>query len=193
MARDEFISDKLFGMQERLKQNYEQFHSRENTAAESPKEPESAADTAVTPVETKETTPANLRYMPSIDKGGKDADSKKRRELEGKIIHELAKAECRLELLEKKCAELKKYHTTLKESREKLLAMAESGDNSALDSLQSGFYLASGRWQAFESDEKQAAPVKTETVSTRGSAFILAGAIISGCIILSTVLLALFA
>ncbi|MBQ4330103.1 MAG: hypothetical protein IJC27_10315 [Lentisphaeria bacterium] len=191
MARDEFIGDKLLDMQERLKQNYEQFHRKGNDSAGTEKE--SVPENSVPQPAAKETTPASLRYMPSLNKGSDDADSKKRRELEGRIIHELAKAECRLELLERKCAELKKYHSVLKEYHEKLLAKAESGDTAALDSLLSGFHLASGRWQAFENDEKTTAPVKSETVSTRGSAFILAGAIIAGCIILSIVLAALFA
>ena len=191
MARDEFISDKLLGMQDRFKQNYEQFHRKENNTCQS--ENNTPSDKAVEPEKKSEATPVNLRYMPSLNKNSGDADSKKRRELEGKVIHELAKAECSLELLEKKFTELKKYHSFLKTSHEKLLDMAESEDNSNLNSLQSEFYLASGRWQAFESGEKQTAPMKTETVSTKGSAFIVAGAIVVGCIILSTVLAALFA
>ena len=72
--------------------------------------------------------------------------------------------------------------------------MADDGDYSKLESLSAGYYAASGRWQAFETFEASSnvSAAKNAEKSDSFGAWLIAGAIIAGCIILSAVLLILF-
>ena len=110
------------------------------------------------------------------------------------MIHNLAYSESTLDLLEKKVAELKKFHGVLKKSHETLLQMADNGDYSKLDEINAGYYAAHGRWQAFEAAENGSKVPLTKNAERSGSrgAFMISGAIVAGCIILSAILLILF-
>ena len=215
MARKEYISDHLVNMREHLKRNYEKFHQnasaahpgdvaeKEDVPAENPvswDEPSAdippAEKKIEEPVEKSSGTPVNLRYMPSIRKGSaNDASVRARRELEGKVIRDLNMSETKIQLLEQKLAETKQFHQVLKSTHEELLKIAESEDSSALNMLQAKYYAASGRWQAFESSENQSAvssgSVQNGGIGTR-EIWILAGAILAGCAILSLVLMGIF-
>lgn len=215
MARKEYISDHLVNMREHLKRNYEKFHQnaaaahsgdvaeKEDAPVENPvswDDPSADAPPAEKkieePVEKSSGTPANLRYMPSIRKGSaNDASVRARRELEGKVIRDLNMSETRIQLLEQKLAELEQFHQVLKSTHEELLKIAESDDTSALNMLQAKYYAASGRWQAFESAENISS-VSQESVSSSGigtkDIWIIAGAILAGCVILSLVLVGIF-
>ena len=202
MARDEFISDRLVNMREHLKRNYKKLHSdiSGETSGESDEilyEKSVDVQPEKEEISPKTESPVNLRYMPSISKRNGDENVLRRfRELEGKVIHDLTYSESALELLEKRVAELKKFHGVLKVSHETLLKMAEDGDYSKLDELNSGYYSACGRWQAFEgvesADNISKASKSAEKSDSCGS-WIISGAIIAGCIIVSAVLLILFA
>lgn len=214
MARKEYISDHLVNMREHLKRNYEKFHQNAAAHSNDDSDPESVPaengvswdDSAVgqAAVENKTDeaknaapeTPANLRYMPSIRKGsGNDAAVRERRELEGKVIRDLNLSETRIRLLEQKLAETKQFHQVLKNTHEELLKIAESEDASALNMLQAKYHAASGRWQAFESPENLSA-FSPRTIPSNGigprEMWILAGAILGGCVILSLVLVGIF-
>ncbi len=211
MARKEYISDHLVDMRDHLKRHYEQFHQKEgaensaaapgdglesspsnlpgNTWQEVPEKKENDS------LPGKDETPANLRYMPSLRKSGDDALARERRELEGRVIHDLAECEYRMAMADNELAELKKFYAVLQNAHGELLKMAESGDHDQLRALQAKYYAANGRWQALESGSRDNSGKTAVIAGEAGgikAALILSGAIVAGCIIVSLVLIGLF-
>ncbi len=197
MLRKAYISDHLIDMRDRLQRNYEKLHQNSNVAGKD------TADTAKNPEPEKVEIPENtvnsgnvkLRYMPSIRKvnGIEHKNARERRELEGRVIHDLAESECELELIEQELLEVRQFNSILKKTHAKLMEIAESSDAIDLAPLQAEYFAASGRRNAFSRKQNREEKILTgySRTDNRGN-WIVAGAIILSGALVSLVLLGIF-
>ena len=177
MSRDNFISDHLVDMRAQLRDSYENFHQN--------REPEHSEHEKTQVPETAATEEPVGKYLPTIRKSNENSDAdRERRDLEGRIIHDLAAVDRERELLQEQLAELEKFAEVLADSREKL----ESPD---FNQVRLNYFSARGRWIA---GEKPAATAGA-TVQSAGpnwGPYWIAGAVIAGSIIVALVLIGLF-
>lgn len=192
MSRKAYISDHLLYMGDRLKRNYEKLHQNNNdTAAD-------AADSSNEnePEKVDHSEAPKKHYLPSIRKnnGIEHKNDRERRELEGRVIHDLAQSECELDLLQNELDEVRKFNLVLKKTHARLMEIAESQEQIDLAPLQAEYFAASGRRKAFA--KNIIAPsdntVFESTERSNLGNWIIAGAIIASGAIVSLVLLGIF-
>jgi len=197
MSRKAYISDHLIDMRDRLQRNYEKVHH--NSEAKKDEIPDDSVknNDVATAAEKKENdiSDAQKRYMPSIRRSNsvERKNDRERRELEGRVIHDLTKSECELELLQNELDEVRKYNSLLKKIHSELMTIAESTETVDLTPLQSEYFAASGRRNAFMRHQTASAPPVPEyQKSGNGGQWLIAGAIILSGAIVSMVLLGIF-
>lgn len=188
MSRKAYISDHLIYMGDRLQRNYEKLHANgESAGSETTQQlpgSSGAADDGV-----------KKHFLPSLRKKNvpERKNDRERRELEGRVIHDLAKSECELELLQKELNEVQNFYNTLEKTYARLMEIAESSETFDLAPLQAEYFAASGRRQAFAKNQPAMdnIPEIYPRYSNSGN-WIVAGAIIVSGIIVSLVLLGIF-
>ena len=164
MSRDNFISDHLVDMR---------FHHQEH---EENAEPEAAPAPK---------TPDAEKYLPTIRRTAENGDSdRERRDLEGRIIHDLAALDREREFLQTKLAELEKFSGVLTDARSRL-------EHEDVRRIAPEYFAAHGRWSAF--DRPDAAPAAPESFRAEGrGAYWVAGAVLAGSVIVALALIAVF-
>ena len=191
MSRKAFISDHLLNMREHLQKNYEKFHQNEAIS--------SIGDANCQPQKTQ-LIPAEAKagetrvYLPGINKkSAYSPEDREKRELEGRILHDLSQTDCELELLKNKIAELKKFNTLLKELHQKLQSDSGQQDKN-IRQYSSEYFLASGRWRAFSGSLTQFSDPRSNDISPfwRPGYLLVAGAVLLSTIIISLVLVGIF-
>lgn len=202
MSRKAYISDHLLDMRDHLKRNYEKLH-QESSGSPAPVTdgiPQESAKTspgeAVTGERKNVEQSARMRYMPSIRKNNvpERKNDRERRELEGRVIHDLAWTECELELMDKKLEELRRFNAVLKQEHARLMEIAESSETVDLAPLQAEYFAAGGRWKAFAQDSTPnniEVPFPQNSVYKAGYWWVVAAILLSAGII-SVALLNIF-
>jgi len=189
MSRKDFISDQLVDMRSQLRDSYTSYH--QNRASR---------DAAATPQDTPETataketakTPAveNIsagKYLPSMQNtNDRSANARERRELEGRIIHDLAAIDREREKLQTKLEELEKFAGVLKSSRQEIT----TGD---IGKIGRDYFAASGRWSAFDERYEKSVTANAPTGGfDRKGFWIVAGAVLLGSLIVAFALIKSF-
>ena len=197
MSRKAYISDHLIDMRDRLQRNYEKLHQTSDIAekevSDAAKNPE--PENVAIPENTVDSNSVKVRYMPSIRKanGVERKNDRERRELEGRVIHDLAQSESELELIEQELLEVRQFNNILKKTHAKLMEIAESSDTVDLAPLQAEYFAASGRRNAFargHNREEKTLPDYSRP-DNRGNWIVASAIILSGALV-SLVLLGIF-
>jgi hypothetical protein len=191
MPRKDFISNRWGDMREQLRDSYTSYHQKKsdlnNTEhpelqidPENVPETDSPMDAVEHPVET------DRRKNPSFSAEINSVNERERRELEGRIAHDLAELDSRQELLEHEMAELRRFREILNDTRNNLF----SGD---FNKFRLNYFAARGRWNAFESNTPAFAQSESATPAEGRGAYWIAGAVLVSSVIMALTLVALFA
>lgn len=168
MSRDNFISDHLVDMR---------FHRQEPEAAP-------AEETTPEPAPAKE-APDPAKYLPSLRHAAENDDlDRERRDLEGRIIHDLAALDREREILQTKLAELEKFSEVLTDARSRL-------EHDDVRKIAPEYFAARGRWSAFDRENPEAVAESAPRAEGRG-AYWIAGAVLVGSVIVALALIAVF-
>ena len=193
MSKDKYISDHLVDMRDHLKRNYEKLHAdgtAESPEADNPLEKRVSDSDPVSAV-----TEQQVKRLPSIRNVSDTPVDRERRELEGKVLHDLNLVETQLGLLKQQLAEAERFYTVLSREYGELQELSGRDDRGALARLQLEYFAASGRNKAFFTDhsgKSGLSPVENTHSSNRGN-YLVAGAIILGSILVSAAMFCLFA
>ncbi len=197
MSRKDFISDHLVDMRKQLSDSYETYHQEKaarNAAPVAPAAPAAAPE----PEEKKEsppaaavqkehvvqaTVPAAGKYLPAI-RDEKLANEREWRDLEGRIIHDLAAVECRKNMLQQELDELERFAAILESSRKSI-------GKENISKVMQDYFAARGRWSAFDSGVNVSPEPPSPAADFRGMYWV-AGAVFSGSLIVALVLVGLF-
>ena len=194
MSRKDFISDHLVDMRKQLSDSYETYHQEKAARNAAPPVP---AAPAVAPEEKKESSPvaavqeehaarspapAAEKYLPAI-RDEKLANERDWRELEGRIIHDLAAVECRKNMLQQELGELERFAAVLETSRGNI-------GKENISKVMQEYFAARGRWSAFDSGVS-VSPESSPATDFRGMYWV-AGAVFAGSLIVALVLIGLF-
>lgn len=189
MSRKDFISDHLVDMRKQLRDSYENFHQEKasrNSAEASSAAP--VADVSATKQEIQQpaapvkTISAADKYLPSI-RETKMENEREWRELEGRILHDIAATDSQREMLQQKLAELEKFAAVLHLARKRI------GEEN-IAKVQQEYFSARGRWSSFDCGSN-ILPEKDSVVNSRGD-FFISGAIVAGSLIIALVMIGLF-
>lgn len=195
MSGKVYINDSLIKMRDRLRQNYEDLHRDQIADPDAEVPPVVPAESAQAPQQPRAEV-APERRLPSIRRAGAESPGEReRRELEGRIIHDLAETECEIGLLKNKLSELEKFRDVLQKEHDLLLKMAETGDDARLSAIRNEYFAAGGRRQAFVGEHggaSERAAAEAAPASDRWQAMLIAGAVLAGSIIVALVMVGLF-
>ena len=140
MPRSDYISDNLVNIRDRLKQNYAK------AAEAAPEPPEAAAGTPA---------PAPLSARtPALPRSGRNEELERaRRDLEGRLLRDIAATGAELELERARRQELEKFLAVLNRSHTEFRQLGDSSDPEfarKLERLRGEYFQAAGRISAFE-------------------------------------------
>lgn len=167
MSRDNFISDHLVDMR---------FHHQEHEAA--------TAEETPGPAPAKE-APDPAKYLPTLRHAAENGDlDRERRDLEGRIIHDLAALDREREILQTKLAELEKFSEVLTDARSRL-------GHDDVRKIAPEYFAARGRWSAFDRESSETVAAASPRSEGRG-AYWIAGAVLAGSVIVALALIAVF-
>jgi hypothetical protein len=193
MSRKDFISDQLVDIRSQLRDSYNSYHA----ARKADKEEESPVDLTEENVLTNEikkdsveqtvaSRPAE-KYLPSMRAtDDRSTEARERRELEGRIIHDMAAIDCEREKLKCKLEELEKFAEVLDSSRKQVA----DGD---FCSAGRAYFAARGRWSSFE--DRYEASVVGENIPASGERkgfWIIAISVLLGSLIVAFALIQAF-
>ena len=187
MPRKDFISDNLVDIRDSLRDSYASYHrNREAQGKE-----ESAVEPGAAAVEKPEAVTAAAapeRYLPTVKKSDPSAApwEREKRELEGRVLHDLSALDCERGLLQKKLEELEKFAKILELTREKI----PTGD---VRKLSMDYFSARGRWSAFENRVAGGSEQPVPTVNEGRGMLLVAIAVLAGSLSVALVLIGLFA
>lgn len=192
MSRKDFISDQLVDMRSQLRDSYTSYHqnriARETEKQNQDAVTEPAEKTSVAvPVAPVAPVVPEEKYLPSMRRADdRFADTKERRELEGRILHDLAAIDCEREKLQKKLEELERFAGVLETSRQEIT-------DGNVSKIGKNYFAASGRWSAFEDryEKSLTAEVSPAGYDRKGS-WIVAAAILLGSLIVAFALMKSF-
>ena len=189
MARDNFISDNLINIRDRLREKPvsqdEPFFVAENSVTAGKG---TAEKSATAPLVSTLAQPA-----PRMQTGNPDIE-RDRRELAGRIHHDYSTASAELEILETRRAETEKYMRFLAGQQESVSAV-DPDDSKArreLDRLAWEYCQMAGRWQAFFEKNANNAVAQDAPSFPHGSMKAVVAAVIISSLIISATLLVVF-
>jgi len=205
MSREDFISDNLVDMREKLRRNYAAMNAQMqksrsvtdpgNAPAPAPvSAPDAGATDAPSAAPEPETAPLSAPKMqalpPPLPRSAAPDDlERSKRELEGALHRDHARIRKELELLQTKKEEQEAFFTALMEF---LKELEQTTDRRQLDLLRLRYLEAQGRAQAYLGDASGAPRSAQEEPRTMGRIFAegmpyLVGAILSALIIAATI------
>ncbi|MGF0034871.1 hypothetical protein [Victivallis vadensis] len=143
MPRSDYISDNLVNIRDRLKQNYAK------TAEAATEKPEAVSDTPPVPA------PAPLSTRtPAFPHAGRNEELERaRRDLEGRLLRDIAATTAELEQERIRRQELEKFLAVLNRNHTEFQQLGNSGDPDfarKLERLRGEYFQAAGRVSAFE-------------------------------------------
>ncbi len=143
MPRSDYISDNLVNIRDRLKQNYAK------TAEIAAENPEAASGTPSGPVPA----PLSTRTPLPARAGRNEELERARRDLEGRLLRDIAAATAELELERARRQELEKFLAVLNRNYAEFRQLGDSAGpdfSRSLERLRGEYFQAAGRISAFE-------------------------------------------
>lgn len=194
MPRNDYISDKLVNISDRLKQNYAQ----SQPAAASP-EPEETPAAIVPPNSNRvPETPPVPAWTPSPSSGRGSEFERFRRDLEGRLVRDIAAVEAELNEEIHRRQELERFRAALERIQNEYNSLGGDGNEQqkTLDRLRIEYFAASGRASAFDRGlaatpggfQEEPRPFRAAVAAT----WPVAAALLLGALVLSATLLVLF-
>ena len=180
-------------MRSHLKRNYEKLHNDGDADAVSPSV-DLPDDGVALPVSGESRVDhEKLSRMPSLRKNTDSQIDRERRELEGKVIHDLAELENRLVLLKHQQNEAEEFYRFLERAHKELLTLSEKEDRSALARLQLEYFATGGRWRAFERNGvSPEVTARGDQTGRRSGEWFVGAAVVAGSIIVAVTMVLLF-
>lgn len=214
MARNDFISDHLVNMRDRLKQNYAEKHSSDSTAAASASsapavvEPGASADSAASAVpERGESGTSSVKNAVSKmisspatalrTSGRSEEFDRMRRDLEERLNRDTAAVAAELEHAAQRRAELERFQEKLADFTRRYAELAGAGDAEAarrLEHLRIEYYQAYGRVRAFDASSSMMPGAGNGTTAPGGhrAEWMAPAATLAATVLLCVTLLILF-
>ena len=158
MARNDFISDHLVNMRDRLKQNYAETHSADSTPASATVSTASAAAPERIEANTTAAKAASGKIVSAAatmlrTSGRGEEFERMRRDLEGRLNRDAAAVAAELEHAAQRRAELERFQEKLADFTRRYAELAGAGDAESarrLEHLRIEYFQAYGRVRAFD-------------------------------------------
>ncbi len=196
MSRKDFISDRLVDMRAQLRDSYTSYHQEKaarNAAAETknnvPEAKPVSEENKVSAVDisaagTVQNESAAKKVLPTLNvSSGNSAFDREWRDLEGRVLHDIAELESEKMLLQQKMLELEKFSEVLRKTQQNLY----TGE---LTEIRLAYFSSSGRWNSFVS---RGVSANSENASRDDhGAYWVAGSILAAGIIMALTMVGLF-
>lgn len=206
MARNDFISDHLVNMRDRLKQNYAETHSADSTPASTPASATVSTASAAAPERIEANTTAAKAASGKIvsaaatmlrTSGRREEFDRMRRDLEGRLNRDTAAVAAELEHAAQRRAELERFQAKLADFTRRYAELSGAGDAEAarrLEHLRIEYYQAYGRVRAFDASSSMMPGAGNGTTAPGGhrAEWMAPAATLAATVLLCVTLLILF-
>lgn len=189
MSRDRFISDNLYSMRDRFKQNHAEHGSVPGHSGDESKEEIISMNSPAIPPENSSPAPASSApRLPALAAADTDPENiRERRDLEGRLLRDLSFIETENELIRRKTDAINRFRNVAEELLNELNAGKLTSRQ--IDLLRIRYFQSYGSFEASVSDSKPAEFQTPQTQRSPSNWPMVAAIIISAAMVSLTLLL----